>query len=179
MTRALILSTIIAIGMTAPGQAQQDTVPLSPGQRIRIHQSGKHPSIGAYLSADSSNVTIVTGPADTIGVPRATITRVDRSVGTRSKAPDGALIGLGVGMVGGVITGGFACNEQPNSWNVTQGECMVWGAVAFGLVGALVGVIAWSGERTDKWEPTSWPMVSILPVGPDRGMVALGVHVRF
>jgi hypothetical protein len=171
--------TLAVLACASQGQAQQDTVQLVPGQRVRIHQQGKHTLVGAFVAADSVSLAILASPADTVQVPRASITGVDRSVGTRSMVPDGALIGLGVGVVGGVITGALACSPDNNGWNVTQGECMSWGAAAFGLIGALVGALSWSGERTDRWKPTVWPIVTLHPSGAEGKRVALGLHLTF
>jgi hypothetical protein len=180
MKRTLLVSALAALAalaLTAAAQAQQDTVALVRGERIRVHQGGKQTLVGTLAAADSTHLTIITSPLDTIPVPRSTVTGVDRWAGTQAKTGEGALVGLGVGVVSGAIVGAIACSD--GAYGMEAGDCAVATAGAFGLIGAAAGAIIWSRWQTDRWEPTVWPTLTIQPAGADGKSVAFGVHLRF
>lgn len=172
MTRALILSTILALAITVHGQSQQDTSGLVPGRRIRIHQRNNQKLVGRFVSMDSASLAMVTKPGDTAQVARSTIAGLDLSDGTKSKAGRGALTGLLIGAAVGALAG-LGCEGE------VAGVCMAGGALVVGALGAGVGALIGSGSRTDKWEPTAWPTLSFQPNGPEGAQIALGMHLRF
>jgi hypothetical protein len=178
MFRALLVLGLVALAGAQGGQAQQATTGLVPGRRIRIHQSGVKPLAGEFVSMGSDGIRLTTSPADTQLVPKADITGVDLSQGTKSKAGSGAVTGLLVGAAGGALLGVAGCSGDESGW-VTPGQCAGAGALVFGALGAGIGALLGSGKRTDKWAPTAWPTVSFQPFGRDGGTVALGMHLRF
>jgi len=177
MRRTLIVLVLGTLAVAGRAQAQQDTVALVRGERVRVHQAGKQKLVGTLAAADSLQLTIITSPLDTVPVSRASVTGIDRWAGTESKTGEGALVGLGVGVVGGVIVGGIACSGT--DYSMSTGSCIAAAAGIFGLVGAAAGAIIWHGWTTDRWEPTVWPTVTIQPGGSSAAGVALGVHLRF
>jgi hypothetical protein len=167
------LATVALAGRAA---AQQDTVALVRGERIRVHLQGKPALVGTLAAADSAGLTIITSPLDTIPVARAGVTRIDRWAGTQSKTGEGALVGLGVGVVSGAIVGGIACSND--SYSLDTGGCIAAAAGIFGLVGAAAGAVIWHGWHTDRWEPTVWPAVTIQPAGLTVQGVTVGMRFR-
>ncbi len=78
------------------------------------------------------------------------------------------LIGFGAGALIGGLAGGVAeddCSDQ--TYCITPfdtGEAAALGAVAFGAVGLLAGVIVGTFDRTDRWEPRELPFkVAVNP----------------
>jgi len=116
----------------------------------------------------------VTSTGDSVRLPRSGVQSIDVWAGTKSQTGKGALLGGAVGAAVGVGFGALICSEEH--------DCPTYvgaGALIFGAVGAGAGALVGSGSHTDRWEPTAWPTLSVLPIGPDRGTVALGVHLRF
>lgn len=174
MTRTLILSAILALAVTAAGQAQQDTTGLVPGRRIRVHRQDKQVVVGTFASVDAATLAMVTSAGDSVRLPRAGVQSIDIWAGMKSQAGKGALLGLAAGAVAGAGLGVVVCLEEEH--------CVGYigiGALVFGAFGAGAGALIGSGSRTDKWEPTAWPTVSFRPNGPEGGRVALGMHLRF
>jgi hypothetical protein len=176
MRRALAGLTIAALAFTANAWAQQDTIALVRGERIRVHQAGKHKLVGTLVAADSAQLTIITSPLDTIPVSRSAVTGIDRWAGTQSKTGEGALVGLGLGVAAGAVVGGIACSG--NDYSMSTGSCIAAAAGIFGLIGAAGGAIIWSSWHTDRWEPTVWPTMTIQPLGSEGKNVSLGVRLR-
>jgi hypothetical protein len=176
MRHTLVIITLGTVVLAGRAAAQQDTVPLVRGERIRVHQAGKHKLVGTLAAADSLQLTIITSPLDTIPVPRSAVTGIDRWAGTQSKTGEGALVGLGVGLVGGAIVGGIACGGT--DYSMSTGSCIAAAAGIFGLIGAAGGAIIWSTWHTDRWEPTVWPTMTIQPLGSGGKNVSLGVRLR-
>jgi hypothetical protein len=164
--------------LTAAGEAQQDSLRLDPGQRVRIHE-GKRAVVGTLLSVDSSAMRVLTSHADTAVLRRADVTGVDVSVGTKSRTVSGALIGAGVGTVGvGLIA--YILAGTPG---LTSGdESLVYvGAAALGglVLGAGVGAVIGAGSRADKWKPAVWPTFAVRLSGPAGRRVSAGMRITF
>jgi len=176
MRQGLVVAMLATLAIAGRAWAQQDTVPLVRGERIRVREPGSRDLVGTLAGADSTALTIVTSPLDTVRVTRSGGTRIDRWAGTQSKTGEGALVGLGVGIVGGAIVGGIACGND--SYSLDTGGCIAATAGVFGLVGAAAGAFIWHGWRTDRWEATVWPTVTIHPAGAEATGVTLGVRLR-
>jgi len=102
--RSTVLALSLLIGLAASGHAQAAESTLAPGARVRVRQ-GDQSMIGTLVSLDGAGLVIATGKSDTVTVPRASITTIDVSIGTKAHAGKGALIGLGVGTVTGILVG--------------------------------------------------------------------------
>ena len=105
MFRALLALSLVSLAAAQGSQAQQDTTGLVPGRRIRIHQQGNSTVVGSFVSLDAASLAMVTGAGDTVQVSRDHIVGLDLSQGTKSKAGKGAVTGLLVGGLGGMILG--------------------------------------------------------------------------
>ena len=99
--------------------------------------------------------------------------RLQRSLGGRSRYKNGAMIGLGAGVVAGVVGAG----------NVTRAAGQFKTVVGIGLLGGMGGlVIAVIGR--EKWECLDIPgqgAASIMPVigVHPTGRLALGARISF
>jgi len=172
---------LIIIGLAFPltAVAQQDSTGLVPGRRVRVHQHKKQALVGSFVSLDSAGIRFVTAGTDTALVPRAYVTAVDISMGTKSKAGAYALRGFIYGAVGGVIIGVAASSSDNGEFlDYGAGTWAAGSGLFFGALGAGVGALIGSGKRTDKWDPMAWPTVAVLPAGPQGTTLALGVRLR-
>jgi hypothetical protein len=129
---------------------------------------------------DSTSLTFVSGYADTVTASRDSITGVDVSLGKKSAAGKGALIGLGVGAATGVIFGVAASGSDNDSWIDFSSGAWAGGFGLFGgALGLLVGAIVGSAHHSDRWQPAVLPTVNVQSVGDEGRRVALGVSIRF
>jgi len=135
MMRVSSVVVLALLTTSVNGHAQANTTTLAPGARIRVQQ-GSQTVTGTLVSLDSAGLVIVTGKADSVTVPRASITAVEVSTGTRSHAGKGALIGLGTGLLTGVIVGiASSGSDDGDFFDFSSGE---W-AAGVGLTGAVIG----------------------------------------
>ncbi len=179
MTRLALAVTLVLVATTPRLHAQADATALPPGSRVRVHQ-GAQSATGTLVSVDSTSLTFITGSADTVTAPRDSITGVDVSLGTKSGAGKGALIGLGVGAATGVIFGAVASTADDNSWvEFSVGQWVAGYGLLGAALGTLVGVIIGSAHHSDRWQPAVLPTVSFQAVGSEDQRVALGVRIRF
>ncbi len=179
MFRALVvLIALVPILAPRTAQAQQDVPRLEAGHRVRVYQS-KHTVTGTLLSADSATMQLLTSHADTAHLTRSSVTRIELSVGQKSQAGKGALIGGAVGFFGvGLITYFLAGTPGLTSGD----ESLVY--VAAGMVGGLVvgagvGAIVGGLSPTDRWKQTTWPTVVVRLGGPGGKGVKIGLRIRF
>ena len=180
MFRTLLVLSLVSLAAAQGSQAQQDTTGLVPGRRIRVHQQDNHTLVGNFASMDSASLALVTTAGDTVQVPRGDIAGLDLSQGSKSNAGKGALTGLLIGAAGGALIGVASSSADDGDFiDFSAGEYAVGIGAVFGVLGAGVGALIGSGSRSDKWAPTAWPTLSVLPAGPDGHRVALGVQLRF
>ena len=180
MYRALLVLSLVSLAAAQGSQAQQDTTGLVPGRRIRVHQQGNQKLVGNFVSMDSASLAMVTSIGDTVLVPRHDIAGLDLSQGTKSNAGKGAITGLLVGGGLGVALGLAAASSTEGSiLESSPGAYAAGSGLLFGALGAGVGALIGSGQRTDKWAPTAWPTLSFQPSRRDGGTVALGMHITF
>jgi hypothetical protein len=127
---------------------------------------------------DSTNLTLVTGAADTVIAPRDSITGIDVSRGTRSSVGKGALIGLGVGAATGIILGVAASADESSFLDFGAGDYLKVGLLG-GALGAAVGALIGSAHHSERWQPAVLPTVSFQSVGDEDRRVAIGLRIRF
>lgn len=178
MVRTMLILSGILVAVSGVSEGQEGGPQLDAGQRVRIHE-GKRKVVGTLLSVDSSAVRVLTSHTDTAHLRRADITGADVSVGTKSRAASGALIGAGVGTIGvGLIA--YILAGTPG---LTSGEeSLVYvGAAALGglVLGAGVGAVIGAGSRADKWKPAVWPIFAVRLSGPDGRRVRAGMRITF
>jgi hypothetical protein len=177
--RSTLLAASLLMGLATTGRAQAAPATLVPGARVRVHQ-GSESLTGLLVSLDSAGLVIATDKSDTVTAPRTSITAVEVSTGTKSRAGKGALIGLGVGAAAGVIVG-LAASSSDNGDFLDYGAG-TW-AAAMGLTGAAIGAglgaLIGSGQQSDKWQPAVLPAIGVRAYGSGDNRVAIGLRIRF
>ena len=180
MSRSALLILALLLCTALDLAAQAPPIDLVPGRRIRVHRRAETTLVGDLVSLGPDSLTMTTAAADTLAVARASITRLDLSTGTKSKAGKGAVNGLLFGALGGALIGVLASGSDDGDFiDFGPGEWAASGALMFGALGAGVGALIGSGQRTDLWEPTVWPAITVAPGGRVGNAVALGIHLRF
>ena len=179
MTRIPLIVGIALLAVTADVHAQADATTLVPGARVRVHQ-GPQSLTGSLVSLDSAGLVVATGKSDTAAVPLSSITGVDVSRGTKSRVGKGALIGLGVGTATGIIIGVAASSSDDGDFfDFNSGEWAIGVGLTGAVIGTGIGAIIGATQRTDKWQPTVLPTVSVRSYGPDDKRVAIGLQIGF
>jgi hypothetical protein len=160
-----------------PSGAQYGSTPLQPGDRVRVQtMSSQAAYVGTVVAADENTITI---DGDEKGKPivlrQADVTRLDVSVGTRSRGTH-VLAGIAIGGGLGALIG-LASGDDPDSQFIaySAGEKAVMLAIPLALAGTLIGLVLPAGE---KWEevPMNHGEVSIDPA---TGTVGYSLVYRF
>jgi hypothetical protein len=177
MTRLAPAIVVACLTTAAPLHAQADAITPAPGARVRVRQDSRTLT-GTLLSQDAAGLVIVTGRADTVTAPRASITSVEVSTGTKSNVGKGALIGLGAGLGAGIIVGIAASGSDDGSWlDFSSGEWAAGIGATGAVLGAGIGAIVGAATRSDKWAPAVLPTVAIRGYGTDEQRVTLGLRI--
>jgi tetratricopeptide (TPR) repeat protein len=73
---------------------------LLPGTRIRVSAAGASRKLeGRLVAIDDAAITLDADYRGTMKIPRATVKRLDASIGRRSRAREGALVGAAIAVV--------------------------------------------------------------------------------
>ena len=142
------LGTLVIVTlMLAPlaTAASQKSPSLKPGDRIRVitPSASGGPFVGTLVTLEADSL-VMQGSVDARRLSLASVERVDLSRGRKSHARLGAGIGLLVGAGVGALAG---CDQQNDQSDLTQGQCIVMGAAAGALLGAITGALV----RTERW----------------------------
>lgn len=142
-----------------------------PGDILRV--SGN--LTAEFIRADSTGLHLSSG-----FVPYDDITSLELRVGTRSRWREGMIIGAGVGLGAGLVTGLLLCAQEDDP----NGYCALAAAgltVLTATAGGLAGIVVGAGMRTDSFTPILLPNTRAGPLKtPDRRLgLALGVRWRF
>lgn len=173
----------LALGLPAPLPAQ--TVDsLATGARVRIRQPAYGPGwlAGRLVSpAADSAVIALAGRPDTVRFATDSLPPFEVSLGLRSSAGKGALVGLGVGAGTGLILGILAAAEDCTGFCVVDvGPVEIAGVSALlGGVGAGIGAVVGSLIRTERWRRVRPPTRGGVRLQPGVGAGRLGVAVLF
>jgi hypothetical protein len=182
MTRIAFAVGLALLAVTPILHAQAVPAAVDPGSRVRVHQ-GAQSVTGTFVSVDSTSLTLVTGSADTVTTSRASITGVDVSLGKKSRAGRGALIGLAIGTVAGVVTGAAVGDDSPSDCWFCIEPTKPEAALALGLTGAIlgagIGAIIGATQHGDRWQPTVLPTARVQAIGSKDQRVVLGLRIRF
>lgn len=138
------------------GKAEsQNTAFFNPGSRVRVTLAEGRSVEGVLLAASE---TLISVQDLTLGseleIPTASIDLAQVHTGQKRNTLKGLgyglLIGGGTGAALGLIGGG----SPEDCWLVcfTAGEMAAMGAVAFGALGGITGLIAGTFIRSDRWE---------------------------
>jgi hypothetical protein len=166
-----------------PAAALQRAAPVNAGARIRLLARGVDGLLVGTVTAAESDTLIVRVDGEGAGliVPVDSILRLD-VWGERAKV----LEGVGVGVLGGVL---LALVASPH-WVDEYGECTTAPCLAYEIspnvgtrvaalsaVGALVGGIVGSKDRTSTWRSVRLQRVGVAPVS--AGRLGVGVTLSF
>lgn len=155
--RAVVLAALFAA--LPQHLCGQHSTPLAAGDRARVtarqgataqHFVGRVSEVGRDtilldLEGDGSRATI----------PRSTIEKVEISRGRHGNVGKGALIGLGIGTIGGGILGAVDashCDTDTSFCLFSPGGEMAVSAFVFGVLGTAGGAVIGAFTRSDRWE---------------------------
>jgi len=126
------------------------------------------PWIGTLVHQDTSGLTLH-GPglsdSSAVTIPLDRVRQLEISVGHRSNAGRGALIGLGAGAATGLALG-IGCASS-DSFFQCSGSQVVESTVVLGFIGAGVGGLVGLASSSERWEkvPAGPVHVSLVPHG--------------
>jgi hypothetical protein len=113
---------------------------------------------------------------DVVRVPAAELRRLEVHRGRRSRAREGALIGMLPGALIGAVGGGLTCWEQPDCSLVLP---MAFGGLLGGAVTGGLGAGVGSLFKTDRWERVPTPRAALQVRPAAGGGVAVGMRLSF
>jgi hypothetical protein len=155
----IVLGT--AMGRSASSQSLTGPAAIGlgaqPGARVRVFQpdSATGSQAGTVVAVGQDGMTVRRDhPGDSLAIGFARIDRLDLSRGRHGHA----LIGLGIGVVGGALVGGAlgASSGNSNGYQIfNKHDDAILGAVLGGLAGAVVGPVIGALVRTERWR-TVW-----------------------
>lgn len=153
---------------------------LRSGDRVRLRTAdgGGRQLIGTVVSIDDSSLVLRSDPPNqTTAIPLTSVTRLDRSAGTKGHAMAGALIGAAAGLVVGIATRESSQTEgtQFGGASDASGLATVLLVMAGGGVGALIG----NSIRTDQWDRVDNVSIDVAPAGAPGRAVAVSLHFDF
>jgi hypothetical protein len=170
--RALALSAALILTPFTNATTQQDSLPLAPGQRVRI--------TAPSLNVSKLQTTLLEFRADTLVTealvcPLADVTRLDAYQG-RGISGGNVLKGAGIGLLGGAAVGaliGLAYDAEGSDASAEQAVAFFSGlGAAVGLVGGTLVGLVW---RADRWEEVP---LDHLPVSVVAQRAAFGIGAR-
>ncbi len=155
---ALPPDTRVRLTVTTP-----ELIRVLTGSPLTANQLHQTQFIGALQGRRDDDVVIrVRDPETELAVPIRAVTRLETSLGRHGKAGQGALIGLGAGVVGGIaagliVCGSGDCDENGGSLELSTGLVTAVLALGGAIVGTGVGAITGSLIRSERWRPVQIP----------------------
>ena len=154
----MIAASLLLLLLPLPQSSSSS--PLTIGTRVRVtvrEDGSERRLVGPLRTFDSEALALTTEDGgERLSLPRANITRIEVSRGSRSHAGKGFLVGAVLGLAAiAVVEAAHGDNyEAPDNYGL-----IVAGSVAGGaLVGAGIGALM----RSERWEAQPWA------VGPGR-----------
>jgi hypothetical protein len=153
--------------------------PLKAGDRIRIWAADlSEKTVGRVVEAGPDFLRLqVKGRTGPVAVPLAAVTRLERSLGRRSSAGKGALIGtvVGTGLGAALVMASLRSDSD------CDGPCTPYAIIAASAIvgaGALVGAFSGAVIKTERWESVGVGRVGVNVIPVRRG-AGVAVSVRF
>ena len=158
-----------------------ETPPLESGARVRatvIDTAGgiiEYTEVsGRLVGLDESLLTMTVSNA-LMEIPRSNIAVVETQV-QKGRKLRGTAIGLGIGGALGAVMGYSDGDDPPGMFSMDAGHKAAVGAVAFGVIGGLIGALAAPGEQ---WQEIPADRIQLgFGQGPD-GASGLFLTRRF
>ena len=174
----LILATFLAPFQRVAAQ--------EPAARVRLTLASPSSQrlvgtlVGQY--ADSFRVQLAARAAP-VSVARSAVVRLEVSQGQKRAVGEGALIGAGLGVIGGFVLSGVAASKSQSCGTPNLfGVCYVdWYGRAFrggligGAIGGAVGAALGYALRTDRWEGVPLSRAHQLALAPRGAGLALSL----
>jgi len=141
------------------GLAAQATLYANVGHRVRLKtDSASQWLVGTLVAADEDSLRLHVGEnAPWVSVARSRVSQFEVRYEGHSNAGRGALIGLGVGGIGGGLLAwadGSTCRSP--SWCIfSPGQAALTGALLLGGAGAVLGAVLGSVKHGGGWEAVS------------------------
>jgi hypothetical protein len=159
MSRTAMLLVILFVAQSLPLAGQARTV--AEGDRVRVtlrHGAAARRLVGRITAVGRDTLFLnAEGQTAPMAIPKATIEKLEISTGQHGNAGRGALIGLGVGAIGGGIVGAADashCNNSQSFCLFSSGGEMAIVATVFGAIGTVLGAVVGAISRSDRWETT-------------------------
>lgn len=157
---------------------------LKPGERVRFKTEGalKYQSARVISTSEDSVTLLVGGRQESLSL--SAVTTMQRSVGTKTHALGGLLIGTAIGVgVGLVAASATDYSREPEhifdfgaviSNDIEEDDDVLYGVVG-GCIGAVVGLITGSIIQTDDWVSVPQPWTVGFLAHESGGSVALTI----
>jgi hypothetical protein len=165
-----VLGTALLLLIFPEVASSQASSPIQAGSRIRVKPAGPGQEwvMGNLLELPKDSVRLITGGTqkDSVTMPLSSLASFERSIGQRSRAGKGAVIGLGTGAVAGLILGLVAYEECTGFCVVDPGRAGTGAIMALlgGVFGTGLGALFGTTVHEDRWVPVKQPWGS--GVGP-------------
>ena len=184
LTRIVISRTVVAFLLTAPAPAIAQSSALSDGEEVRIrwrmpynHSYGlplQRLTVGKVVDQTTSHIMVERG-GRFLTVPLASVSSVERRVGTKPASAPAMVMGSGIGFAAGFAVGALLSSLDRSSQSRSAGDAGLTTGVLLGApIGALF-VYATSRSR-GIYEPVDLvglsPSLAVEPSG------RVGVRVR-
>ena len=171
---ALFISTVIVVSAAVAGADEPE-----PGTRVRLTLRNGSSLIGRFVAGDRDHLSVRDGDRDAVTtVERVGVTRLEESLGVRSKsrgAKRGAVAGA---LVATVITAGAYAAYGDYSRGSDR-RLLAMGLANAGIGAGLGAAIGALRAAEEKWQPVRFGSAqAALTVGP-RGRVGLSVSILF
>lgn len=171
---------VVVLGLIVSTLAgAQDTLPLRDGQRVRVStRSATTSSTGSVLALQGDTLFLRSDrDGEAHAILRGNLVSVDTSRGSRHIGPGplgGAIIGLGVGLVGGNALGKLFADRDRARHQCPDGNCELIKLLTIplgGLFGFAVGGVIGSQLDAERWNAVTLPLREAAGSGASRTSV--------
>jgi len=164
----------LTIGFVSTSLGAQDTLPVAPGQRVRLALDGRRHVTGVLRSQNQDSVNVQVGYDSTpIAIARTHIARIELSTHRHSNAGTYAVMGLFVGGTVGALAGA-SCSDE---W-LCPGPAAA--GAALGLTSMVLGAVVGAFSHSETWQSVYQRRVQMSVTAPQRGRgIGVGVAVAF
>lgn len=185
--------TSLVLALVLPLTSLQAQATPDSGARFRVTftEAGASRRVtGTLVSLNADSIVLgderessASGPLESrLAIPRAGITSLQVNTGRHSSAGTGALIGAGIGVVGGLVLGVAAQCDGSEVWFAAcvdgAGQTAVLG-LFLGAVGAGIGAITGAFITHDTWHTLQQPPAVGVILRPAGDGVAAGLSINF
>ena len=179
-SRFTLISAVLCASPSS-GLAQEQTFKLEPGARVRIVSptfKSKDPMRILAVSDDSIQFRSERHSVK-YTIPLEQVSAFEVSVGSRRRTLRGTALGFLSGGTSGGVLGYVSYNPCSDCWfgPSSASESAVWGGIAGGTVGLLVGTTIGFFSKSEMWRRI--PIQSRLGVTPRRGGGIVSVSHAF